>query len=480
MSLNSAMEAGVSGLGANSAALSTISNNIANVNTVGFKQGETEFESLVTSTAGDPSETSGGVMATSRLLVDQQGQLTQSSSPLDLAISGQGFFVTTSQATNVTPTDPRSFTRAGSFSVNNQGYLVNSAGLVLQGWLADPQGNIATNPSNLTSLHSINVSQVGGAVEPTTTVGINANLDSSQAISAAAAAAGLGPPGPGAYNPTTNSMAMYDSNNATGVKPDYSIQVPISDSQGGQHTVQIDFLKSTVPDQWYAEVVAVPPTDVVDGAGLANGQIATGVVAFTPTGQIDPANTTLFSAANPTITFGASNAAAPAAGKVNWAASLGIAAQTVTLNLSGGAGSTGGLTQLDSQSVTQSITTNGTAFGNLTNVEIDKNGIVTAVFSNGVTRPIAQVAIATFPNPDGLTPVSGDAFQVSQNSGTFTLEQPGAGGAGQIDPATLEASTVDLSQQLTALITSQSAYSASAKIITTANQMMQALLNVIQ
>src|SRR5215469_5167191 len=149
MSLNSAMQAGVSGLSANSAALSTISDNIANVNTVGFKQGETEFESLVTSTAGDASESAGGVMATLRQLVDQQGQLIQSSSPLDLAISGQGFFVTTSTATNVTPTDPRFFTRAGSFTVNNQGYLVNGAGLVLQGWLADPQGNIATNPSNL-------------------------------------------------------------------------------------------------------------------------------------------------------------------------------------------------------------------------------------------------------------------------------------------------------------------------------------------
>ncbi len=152
----------------------------------------------------------------------------------------------------------------------------------------------------------------------------------------------------------------------------------------------------------------------------------------------------------------------------------------MTLNLNGGAGSTGGITQLDSQSVTQSITNNGTAFGNLTNVEIDANGIVTAVFSNGVTRPIAQVAIATFPNPDGLTSVSGDAFQVSQNSGTYTLEQPGAGGAGQIDPSTLEASTVDLSSQLTDLITSQSAYSASSKIITTANQMMQDLLNIVQ
>jgi flagellar hook protein FlgE len=184
--------------------------------------------------------------------------------------------------------------------------------------------------------------------------------------------------------------------------------------------------------------------------------------------------------AAPTLTFGASSAAAPGPGQVNWAPTLGIAQQTVTLNLNGGAGSTGGITQLDSQSVTQSITNNGTAFGNLTNVEIDANGIVTAVFSNGVTRPIAQVAIATFPNPDGLTPVNGDAFQVSQNSGTYTLEQPGAGGAGQIDPSTLESSTVDLSSQLTELITSQSAYSASSKIITTANQMMHDLLNIVQ
>ena len=479
MSLTSAMNSGVAGLVANSVALQTISNNIANVNTVGYKQGATDFESLVTD-SGDGAGNAGGVMATTQQLIDQQGQLTQSSSPLDLAISGNGFFVTTSQATNITPTDPRSFTRAGSFTVNSQGYLVNSAGLVLQGWLADSNGKIMPNPSSLTSLQSINVSQVGGAVEPTTMVGINANLDSAQTISAAATAAGTTPAGVGAYNPTTSSMAMYESNNATGVQPDFSIQVPISDSQGGQHTVQLDLLKSSTPNQWYAELVAIPASDVVTGPGLSNGQIATGIVAFNPTGQIDPTKTTLFNMANPTLTFGASSAAAPGAGQVNWAPTLGIAAQTVTLNLNGGAGSTGGITQLDSQSVTQSITNNGTAFGNLTNVEIDANGIVTAVFSNGVTRPIAQVAIATFPNPDGLTPVNGDAFQVSQNSGTYTLEQPGAGGAGQIDPSTLESSTVDLSSQLTDLITSQSAYSASSKIITTANQMMQDLLNIVQ
>jgi flagellar hook protein FlgE len=165
---------------------------------------------------------------------------------------------------------------------------------------------------------------------------------------------------------------------------------------------------------------------------------------------------------------------------VNWGTQLGVAAQNITFNLQGGSGSTGGLTQLNSDSATQSITTNGTAFGNLTNVQIDSSGIVTGVFSNGVTQTLAQVAIATFSNPDGLTPVNGDAFQVSQSSGNFTLEQPGQGGAGSIDPSTLESSTVDLSSQLTDLITSQSAYSASSKIITTANQMMQDLLNIIQ
>jgi flagellar hook protein FlgE len=473
------MQAGVSGLVANSAALSTISNNIANVNTVGFKQSATDFESLITSSGSSAVLSSGGVMASNTQMVNQQGQLTQTSSPLDLSISGQGFFVTTNQATSVSPTSPALFTRAGSFQPNSQGYLQNSAGLILQGWLADSTGTITPNPSNLDSLKPINVSQVGGAVEPTTTVGISANLNNAQPISAAATAAGAAPPTAGAYDPVANSMAMYDGNSATGVKPDYSIQIPVSDSQGGQHTVQLDLLKSSTPNQWYAELVAVPASDVVDGAGLSNGQIATGAITFSPTGQVQ-SDTLFANPLKPTIDFGASAAAAPGAGAVNWASSLGVAAQTITLNLAGGNGSTSGLTQLDSQSVTQSINTNGTAFGNLANIQINSSGIVTAVFSNGVTQNLAQVAVATFPDPDGLTPVNGDAFQVSQNSGTFTLEQPGSGGAGQIAPSTLEASTVDLSSQLTDLISSQSAYSASSKIISTANQMMHDLLNVVQ
>jgi flagellar hook protein FlgE len=481
MSLTSAMQTGVAGLVANSAALSTISNNIANVNTVGYKQNLTSFEDLVTSTGNNPTSNAGGVLATTQQFISQQGQITQTSSPLDLAISGQGFFVTTTGESSVSTTSPALFTRAGSFQPNADGYLENSSGLILQGWLADSSGKITTNPSSLGSLQPINVSRVGGAVEPTTDVALSANLNSAQTVSTAATAAAAVPPGAGAYNAATNSMAMYNASSATGVAPDYSVQIPISDSQGGQHTVQLDMLKGSTPNTWYAELVAVPASDVVDGAGLSNGQIATGTIAFTSTGQIDLANSTLFGGSStPSITLGASNAAAPGAGQVNWAASLGVAAQSVNLNLSGGQGSTSGLTQLDSQSTTQAINTNGTAFGNLSNIEINSSGIVTAVYSNGVTQNLAQVAIATFPNPDGLSSVSGDAFQVSQNSGTFTLEQPGSGGAGALQSSALESSTVDLSSQLTDLISSQSAYSASSKIITTANQMMQSLLQVIQ
>jgi flagellar hook protein FlgE len=128
----------------------------------------------------------------------------------------------------------------------------------------------------------------------------------------------------------------------------------------------------------------------------------------------------------------------------------------------------------------QAVTSNGTTFGNLTSIKIDQNGFVTAVFDNGVTRQIAQVALATVPNADGLTQLSGDAYRISTASGNFTLKAAGTGGSGTISPSSLEASTVDLSTEFTDLITTQQAYSASSKIITTADNMMQDLINVIR
>jgi len=466
MSINSAMLAGVTGLVSNSSALAAISDNIANVNTVGYKRSQANFQTLVTSRAAGASYAAGGVTAQTRRFITTQGLPTQTTSATDLSISGQGFFVATEKAEDLQASDVRSFTRAGSFQLDNLGYLRNDAGLYLQGWLVDDEGVITTDPSDITRLKSINVSSVGGAAEQTTRATVNANLQSSQALSADVAS----------YNAATNSMAMYDPDAGTGVRPDFSIQVPVSDSKGGKRTVQVDFLKSANPNEWYAEVRAVPASDVETGTGLTNGQLATGLVVFTPDGRLDSTATTLFpDPANPILTFGASADAAPGAGDFKWAGSLGVGAQEIRLDLGGAAG---GLTQFDSQSLVQSVATNGTAFGNLTNIEINEQGYVTAIFDNGVTRRIAQVALATFPSPDNLISVNGNAFRVSQGSGTYNLKEPGSGGAGMIAPNQLEASTVDLSAEFTGLITTQRAYSASSKIITTADEMLAELINI--
>ena len=578
MSINSAMQAGVSGLSANSAALAAISQNIANVNTIGYKRTQGEFQTIVNSQSkGAGGYAAGGVMTTARHFISQEGQLQRTTESTDLAVDGQGFFVTTEKAEGVGATDSRLFTRAGAFRIDNLGYLKNSAGLYLQGWPVDSNGDIATDPSDLTRLRSINIGTVGGTAEPTTRAQINANLYSGQAISSAAApnkytnvaivpaasgpkdftvrysptgnaneynvtiktgiqtinavatynAAGalasltvggvaqsltdldlgggdtvaLGSPGLGIatnnvaktkYDPSINSMAMYngEDDNPLGVKPDFKINIPVSDSKGGQRNIEIRLLKSDQPNEWYAEIVAVPADDVITGGAYSNGQIKKGIIAFTPAGRLDvqtmqtwPSGKGLFDdPANAVLDFGKSDPntvidpANPADDfKVKWADGLGISAQTLTLDLSTSAG---GLSQLNTASIVQSTVTNGTAFGNLSDIKIDESGFVTAIFDNGVMRRIAQVAIATFPSPDSLRQVTGNAFRVSLDSGTFNLKAAGTGGAGMIAAQQLESSTVDLSAEFTSLITTQRAYSASSKIITTADEMLAELLSI--
>lgn len=583
MSINSAMLAGVSGLVANSSALAAISDNIANVNTVGYKRSSANFSTLVTSGSKNQTYSAGGVKAQTHQFVSQQGLTQSTTSNLDLSISGSGFFVTTEKPEGLTATDTRSFTRAGSFQLDNLGYLRNDAGLYLQGWLADPvSGAITPDPSDLMQLSSINVGTVGGTAEKTTRVGINANLRSEQPVAAAvsykvgtagspsktgvadsatpsvshnydvvysstgvanplasgnseyqvdikengvviatgvvgydgtgnlvsstlkpksaAAASGslttvdidTGAPATTVslaalgittdtevkagklYDPATWSMSDYAADNTKGVKPDFEIQIPLSDSKGGQRTVTLSLLKGPGPNQWYAELRAKPG----DLANNGNGQISTGIVTFTTDGKLQSTGN-LFGGTNPTSisiqASGTTPAVPPAVTPPTWADALGIDTQDVQIDLASAAG---GLTQYNSQSVVQSVNTNGTAFGNLTNIEVDEDGYVSAIFDNGVTRRIAQVAVATFSNPNGLKGVNGNAYRVTNESGTYSLKAPGQGGAGSLAPSTLEASTVDLSTEFTGLITTQRAYSASSKIITTADQMLEELLNI--
>ncbi|HST90944.1 MAG TPA: flagellar hook protein FlgE [Brevundimonas sp.] len=482
MSINSALLAGVSGLTANSAALAAISQNIANVNTVGYKRTAGEFQTVINSQSQGAGYSAGGVLSTARHFTSQAGQLQRTTSNTDLGIAGQGFFVVTEKSENLQVTDARLFTRAGAFSVDNLGYLRNTAGLYLQGWPVDADGNIATDPSDLNRLRTVNVGSVGGTAEATTRIQLNANIKSSQLVSAEATDAAATPPGANAYDPVTNSMSMWDPDTGTGVKPDFELTIPVSDSKGGQRTIAISFLKSSTPNQWYSELRAIPATDVVTGSGLTNGQLKTGLVAFTQDGRLDVDAMTALGAqalfpdpTAATLNFASSDSAAPGPGEFQWAPGLGIDDQSLAFDLSASAG---GLTQYDSASVVQAVLTNGTAFGNLSEVKIDDTGFVTAIFDNGVTRRIAQIALATFPSPDSLTQTSGNAYRVSQGSGTYNLKAAGSGGAGLIGASQLEASTVDLSAEFTGLITTQRAYSASSKIITTADEMLAELISI--
>jgi flagellar hook protein FlgE len=159
---------------------------------------------------------------------------------------------------------------------------------------------------------------------------------------------------------------------------------------------------------------------------------------------------------------------------IPWSASSGLASQTLSVNM-GTVGSTNGMTQFDSPSTLTNATPNGASVGSLTGVSVATNGQVSAQYSNGLNTVIYQIPVATFANPDGLSPVSGTAYQSSNNSGAAILNTPGAGAAGTIKSSELEDSTVDINTEFTNLITSQNAYSAAARIITTVDQMLQTL-----
>jgi flagellar hook protein FlgE len=456
MSINSALLAGVSGLVANSSALAAISDNIANVNTTAYKENQVDFSTMVTSQAVKGQYSAGGVQGITQQLVSQQGLIQSASSTTDLAISGDGFFVVGTSAT----APASEFTREGTFAPDANGFLVNDAGLYLQGWPLQANGTFDTDPSDLAKIGPINVKNLGAAVEPSANLGVSANLDQTTAVNTTALAA---------YNTGANSMAAYAASaGASGTAPDAPpIEISVVDSVGGTHKFALAFEKTSTANQWNAEIYAVPASDVTS----TNGQIAKGVVNFNTDGSINLATSTLFGAAGatPTLAIGASAGGTSPA----WASSLGIAGQSLNVDL-------GQLTQLASASTVNSVSSDGASAGNIVGVQVDASGVVSALFDNSQVRKIAQVAVATFPNANGLQAISGNAYGQTLAAGTMTLKVAGTGGAGKIDPSSLEASTVDLSTEFTGLITTQKAYSASSKIITTADTMLDELINIIR
>lgn len=443
MSVLGALFSGASGLTANSNALGMIADNIANVNTIGYKATTPRFSTLVTETTAVTSYSAGGVFASPQSLVDQQGLLQSSESPTDLGIVGQGFFAVSQFPAAGISQDNIQFTRAGSFTPDASGFLQNAAGLYLKGWPIDANGNIPSNLGDLGTLETVNVSGLTGTAESTTTVTLRANLQATQAIS----------PLEGAYN-----GAVSANNMASGAVPaDFERNIQVFDAQGGTHTMTIAMLKSATVNEWHVEIYASPASEVAPIAPLVDGQIASGTLAFNTDGSFDLANT------SPGLV-----AALP----INWTG--GAAPSAVTFSY-GTDAKTDGFTQFDSASTLISSNVNGAVFGNVVGVSISREGIASALFDNGLIKKVFQLPIAKFQNPNGLQRRNGNAYTQSDQSGEFSMQVPGTGGAGLIAPSTLEASTVDLAEEFTKLITTQRAFSASTKIITTADEMLEEL-----
>lgn len=430
MSLYGALFTGVSSLAANSRAIGISSNNIANVNTVGYKASVAQFETLLSrdTPAGDFS--TGGVRTNTQSRVSIQGLTQATDSGTDLAISGEGFFVVTKEPVATTGNGALLYTRAGSFTPDDSGNLRNSQGFYLMGWPLDETGNLQANTSNLAP---VNLGDLTGTAEATTSVTLRANLRAS----------------------TTADTTYTTGDMASGtVTPQFQTVMEVYDTQGAVQPVRLAFVK-TAANTWSYE--AIYEGDPANIGGAANNPIASGTMTFDSSGQL------LTPATSPTIT-------------IPWAAASGLQPQDFTLDLSGSGGSRG-VTQAEADSVATTAA-NGAAFGRVAGVSINQDGYVTAIFDNGIERRVYKIPLATFPNPDGLTALNQNVYRVSEDSGSMQLLEPNTGGAGKIEANNLEASTVDLAKEFTDMITTQRAYSAATRIISTADQMLQEMLSI--
>jgi flagellar hook protein FlgE len=431
LSLYSAFYAGVSGLNAQSNAMATVADNITNVNTVGYKAVDSQFVSLVTDGRTDQTYTAGGVQLAPRQLISKQGLLQASSGTNDLGIQGNGFFVTRANS----PTgETVAYTRAGAFTPDDSGYLKNSAGYYLQGWRLDAGGNFSNNGA-VSSLQAVRLSDLSGSAMPTTKVELRANLQSTTPL----------------YGTAYNAGDMAGGT----ATPAFSQSLQVFDGQGNPHNLTLGVVR-TDANTWQTEVYADPKTDVT----AANGLLASGTLKFNPDGSLDAVNSSpaLFGALTPAWTNGA-------------------AAQPIKLDL-GTAGGMSGFTQFASASGTIAKTIDGGLAGNVASVDISKSGVVSAVFEDGTKRAVFQLPLATFANPDGLTRLPGNGFTVSGESGSMLLNAAGTVGAGTVQEGVLEQSNVDLAGEFTNMIRFQRAYSASSKIITTVDEMLQEISNL--
>jgi flagellar hook protein FlgE len=427
MSLTGAMNSAVSALQAQSAQLSLISNNLANSSTTGYKTVNASFSDVLSGVSTATTYYGGGVTTSALQNVTTQGTIGSGTETTDLAIDGNGMFVVASTGN----TNDVYYTRDGEFTPDANGNLVLDGKYDLMGWPLDADGNVeSANTTSTTGLSVVNVDRYSSAAQATSTVTLAANLPSDASTGAS----------------FTSSVSVYDS-------------------LGEAQTVPTVWTK-TGSNSW--SLTLDDPTDSSGAQSGTLGGTTTYSVDFNSDGSlasISDANGNAVT--DPTITF----------------ASLDDGASTSdTVNISmGTAGSKSGLTQLASGETTPSIdvTTNtqdGYAYSKLKSVAVGTDGTVTATYSSGQTLAIYKVPLATFANEDGLAAQSDNVYTATEQSGGYSLETAGTGGAGTIDGSSLESSTVDTSTEFSLMITAQQAYSAASQVISTAKQMYDSLL----
>ena len=415
---------GLSGLNATSKNLEVIGNNIANSNTFGAKASRAEFADMYASAMNGAGANSIGIGVALQAVSQQftQGNIASSQNPMDLAVNGAGFFQVTDGR------NPTQYTRNGQFKVDREGYVVNGQGLKLMGYAADGAGTIL--PGQATPLQ---MPTAGITPSATERIKLEMNLDARSAVTLPAAGAPVDFTDPTTYNNAT-SLTVYDAK--------------------GQDVALTYYFQKAATDTWNVYITANGTPLAVDGAG--NPAASTQIVF--------PSN-----GGSPTAPVGTVSLDIPASTNAAGAATLPIGG--VALNVAGASqyGSPFGVTDLSQ---------NGYAAGQLVGIQFEPNGIVTARYSNGQSKPAGQVEIATFRNPQGLQPMGGNSWSRSFATGDPILGVPGDGNLGALQSGALEESNVDMTAELVNMITAQRVYQANAQTIKTQDQVLQTLVNL--
>jgi flagellar hook protein FlgE len=433
MTISSSLSAGVAGLNANATRLATISDNIANSATYGYKRAQTSFETMViTPNPGSGVYSAGGVRANSTRLVDERGALVSTSNALDLAIAGRGMFPVTSAVGVSDGVADRALmmTTTGSFYPDSNGILRTGSGLVLLGWAANADGTIPVLPRDtIAGLTPVTINSNQQAGDPTTKMRLGVNLPATATETGASG------------TPLPLSVEYFGN---LGTSEALAVTfTPVVPANGTSNQWNLQLRDSAQAGALVGEYRLTFDASRGNGGTLSNVTVVSG-------GAYDPSNGVI---------------------------DLNVAGGPLSIMI-GKQGDPNGLTQLSDSFAPTTITKDGSPVGNLTVVEVDEDGHLNATYDTGFTRRLYQIPLVDVPNLNGLKALNNQTYQVSPTSGSFFLWDAGDGPTGPVVGYAREGSTTDVAGELTNLIQTQRAYSSNAKVIQTVDEMLQETTNI--